>query len=244
VVKIATFAKPETVICHPKKHNNMEANLFLSLRKYRPRDNRDSLENFITEAFAWILNSYPGFSEHYLNYLSKELDYSISDLANKWETQSNFYGFFPDLVYKFGANALVFEHKVNSQLHTNQIDNYRNYSKENFEDYRIILLTSNTSQHSQSPDYAFCWNQIHALILEWLSKNSTSENLFIFNNFISLLEFEGLGPKAPISLLPVLLPTRLPLTSSHPDLPSCVISSQNSSLCSLTINSNVYFFIF
>ncbi|MEM6502043.1 MAG: hypothetical protein AAF685_09415, partial [Cyanobacteria bacterium P01_C01_bin.89] len=36
--------------------------LLSSLRKYRPREGHDPLENFITEAFAWILRKHPDFS--------------------------------------------------------------------------------------------------------------------------------------------------------------------------------------
>ena len=45
----------------------METGLLESLRKYRPREGKDPLENFITEAFAWILNNYSDFAEFFIN---------------------------------------------------------------------------------------------------------------------------------------------------------------------------------
>jgi len=36
--------------------------LLESVRKYHPRKGTDPLENFITEAFAWMLNDCPEFA--------------------------------------------------------------------------------------------------------------------------------------------------------------------------------------
>jgi hypothetical protein len=43
-----------------------KTNLLTALRKYRPRDNHDPLENFVTEAFAWLLINQPAFGRFYL----------------------------------------------------------------------------------------------------------------------------------------------------------------------------------
>lgn len=178
----------------------MENNLLTALRKYRPTEGRDPLENFITEAFAWILKNYYDFSLFYLRKLSEILNCEIDNPNPYWQTQVNFNGFFPDLVCKVGSKAFVFEHKAWKKLHTNQLDNYRNYAKANFESYKLILITGDTSQHDQDPDLALCWRNIHIWISDWLNntENKTSD-LFIFKSFQNLLENEGMGPAAPIS---------------------------------------------
>ncbi len=35
----------------------MDDSLLVSLRQYRPREGRDSLEDFVTEIFCWILRN-------------------------------------------------------------------------------------------------------------------------------------------------------------------------------------------
>ena len=179
----------------------MENNLLTALRKYRPREGKDPLENFTTEAYGWILKNYPEYSNFFLSKLSAQLNF-IDKISNPiWNTQVNFNGFFPDMVCKFENKAFVFENKAWSPLHENQLENYRSYAKENFDNHKLILITANTSQHSQNPDLAICWSNIHTWITEWLNvidKRSTSD-LFIFKSFLNLLEDEGMGPAAPLS---------------------------------------------
>jgi|GEM_PF-2664883 hypothetical protein len=62
--------------------DNPNINLLVNLRKYRRRDSRDSLEDFIIEAFAWLLNNEEGYVEYFLNYdkfpflkLNTEIDF-------------------------------------------------------------------------------------------------------------------------------------------------------------------------
>ena len=175
----------------------MENNLLTSLRKYRPRESNTPIENFITEAFLWLLKNYENFSEYYLNYLSEKLEFGVSLKNAKWETQVNFNGYFPDLVCDLGDTGLIFEHKIRAHLHENQLNNYRDYASKKYANYKLILITMNTTQHFQEPDLALCWEQIHKLITDWppIKQNE----FFLFQNFINLLEYEGLGPKAPIS---------------------------------------------
>ncbi len=35
----------------------MKTGLLQAVRKYRPREGMDPLENFVTEAFCWVLNN-------------------------------------------------------------------------------------------------------------------------------------------------------------------------------------------
>ena len=173
----------------------MAIGLFEALRRYSPRENRDPLENFITEGFAWILNKYSDFGEFFLQYLEKKLDWSIGNYKCEWLTQENFDGKFPDMVCHFnGENkAIIFEHKTWSHLHKNQLATYKEYAKENFDDYRIVLITATPQQHEQDPDLALCWSDICNLI-----KKSDNSELLI-KDFQQLLKSVGLGPPAPIS---------------------------------------------
>ena len=103
----------------------MKNDLLTSLRKYRITHKRDSKENFITEAFAWLLKNYPNFSSYFIKDLKNRLNSTINVSENlKWDTQKNFDGVYPDMVCEFDDNAFVFEHKAWSYLHQNQLQNY------------------------------------------------------------------------------------------------------------------------
>ena len=176
----------------------METGLLESLRKYRPRENKDPLENFITEAFAWILNNHPDFSEFFIDDISSKMQ--IQGMKGKdceWRTQYNFDGVFPDMVCRSNNTAIVFENKAWSSLHENQLKNYKDYASKNFDESKIVLITATKYQHAQNPDLALCWSDIYKLISAWLDNNSDSP--FIFGDFLRLLKSEGMGPPAPIS---------------------------------------------
>lgn len=178
----------------------MKHDLLISLRKYRPREGHDPLENFITEAFCWILKSYDDFSVFFIDHLFEKMNIEKKVIENhEWSTQENFGGFFPDMLCKFGDNAaLVFENKAWAELHHNQIGNYRSYATEKYNESYIILITATVRQHDQNPDLALCWSDVYKIIREWLKKENNGDN-FIFNDFLELLKNEGMAPPAPIS---------------------------------------------
>lgn len=178
----------------------MQAGLLESLRKYRPREKSNPLENFITEAFAWVLRNNSSFSEHILEKIMNEPSMNLPSLDRavcEWETQENFDGVFPDMVCMSNNYAIVFEHKVWSELHNNQLENYRRYADKSFTDSKVVLIAATKYQHSQDPDLALCWRDIYKWIDEWLDK--TDDDQFIISDFQRLLKSEGLGPRAPIS---------------------------------------------
>ena len=176
----------------------MQTSLLSSLRKYSPREKTDPLENFLTEAFAWLLNNHTDFGGYFIDQISSRISIdSIKDGNGEWETQCNFDGVFPDMVYTWRNSALVFEHKTWSSLHKNQLQNYRDYASENFSESWIVLITANKQQHSQSPDLALCWDEVYQIIKYWISSNESAS--FIFEDFLGLLKEEGMGPPAPIS---------------------------------------------
>ena len=181
----------------------MATGLFEALRRYSLKENRDPLENFITEGFAWILNSYPDFGKFFLQDLEEKLkergrEWSIGNYDCEWRTQENFDGKYPDMVCHFnGENkAIVFEHKTWSFLHKNQLANYKEYADRNFDDYCIVLITATRQQHEQDSDLALCWSDIYNLISDCEERGNSE---LLFKDFQQLLKSEGLGPPAPIS---------------------------------------------
>ncbi len=179
----------------------METGLFEALRKYSPREGNDPLENFITEGFAWLLNKYPEFGEFFLRHLEKKLQLNVNRYDCEWRTQVNFDGMYPDMVclFKDENKAIIFEHKVGTDLHENQLNNYRDYAKREFgDDSHIVLITATRQQHQQCSDLALCWSDIYKLISDW-EQGTNSDVPFLFKDFQKLLKGRGLGPPAPVS---------------------------------------------
>ena len=176
----------------------MEIGLFEALRRYSPREGNDPLENFITEGFAWLLNKYPDFSELFLQYLGERLQLNVNRYDYKWNTQVNFDGKRPDMVYRWDNKAIVFEHKTWDQLGKDQLKNYRKYANQTFQDSHIVLITATRQQHKQNPDLALCWSDIYNLISCWEQKTNI-DIPFLLKDFQNLLKGNGLGPPAPVS---------------------------------------------
>ena len=181
----------------------MKSNLLSSLRKYRPRENTDPLENFITEAFAWLLQNHPGFSEYFLQKIALHLqvDSPPKGASIEWKTQLSFDDSLrPDMVGEAGGRAFVFEHKAWSSLHPNQLQGYRNQAVHEYgeENYLLILITGAPHLIDQNPDLGLCWYDIYSWIEEWQQHHDYEEE-FLFTDFCQLLDDEGMGPPAEIS---------------------------------------------
>lgn len=180
----------------------LKTSLFAALRSYRPRENHDPLENFITEAFAWLLINHPEFGGFYLDKVLHRLGSNElpAGVPIQWTTQVNLGGVYPDLVGIIGDQAYLFEHKAWSHLHSNQLATYRREATETFgtKNYRLILITGGRHQIDQDPDLGLCWHEVHAWISEWERHQDYQED-YLFSDFQRLLETEGMGPPAPIS---------------------------------------------
>lgn len=179
-----------------------KSSLLTALRVYRPREGLDPLENFVTEAFAWLLQNRPEFGHFYLGKICHRLQVAAPEKNSPadWKTQLFLGGVYPDLVATYAGTALLFEHKVGAELHENQIANYRRVAEQEFGSgrYRVILVTATCQQHGQEPDLAICWKDIHEYVEEWKSHRDFNGD-HLFADFQALLESEGLGPPAPIS---------------------------------------------
>lgn len=183
----------------------MENNLLINLRKYRPRENTDPLENFITEAFAHLLRSSRDVVKAFVAKINEHLEVPITFNVDAYtiSTQENFNNKFPDLVIKWDDSALVFEHKVHSVLHANQLKNYRCFAQDQFSHYRLILITAREYQHKQNPDCALCWHNIYHFLNSIKCLLDDDRVVWYVQEFVELLQAEGLGPVSPINHLAI-----------------------------------------
>lgn len=180
----------------------MKTSLLCALRSFRPREDLDPLENFITEAFAWLLINREGFGRFYLSKVRQrmELEDDASSKVIGWTTRLNLGGVFPDLVAAVDGTFYIFEHKAWSHLHFNQLANYRGEAVREFGpgNHHLVLVTGGRHQFDQDPDLALCWYEIHGWISEWLAHKDCEPDP-LFEDFQALLESEGMGPPAPVS---------------------------------------------
>ena len=185
----------------------MNSDLFTSLRKYRPRDGHDPLENFMTEAFAWLLRSDVNFSNYFISKIRESLSTSFKIPFNtkriNWVTQTNWDGKFPDMICELDNHVLIFEHKTyNSNLQWNQLSNYKNYANKTYTDHNVIIITASKNQHDkrQPYDLALCWSDVYIYIESWLeNEDCRPEYKFAFQSFLRLLVDQNMGALAPIS---------------------------------------------
>ncbi|MBM7070597.1 PD-(D/E)XK nuclease family protein [Shewanella sp. 202IG2-18] len=177
--------------------------LLVNLRKYRPRENTDPLENFVTEAFAWVLRNNSSCLSAFTKLLNEKLNLSldIESQPSVISTQENFDGVYPDMLIQYDDFALVFEHKVNSYLHTNQLQNYRDKSKSHngFNDCKLVLITRSRKQHEQKPDLSLCWYEIYQYFQTNLSEDE-KENSWAIKELFALFKKEGLVPAKPVNI--------------------------------------------
>ena len=178
--------------------------LLLSLRKYRPREGRDSLEDFITEAFAWLLRQCPEFGnmclEDIYSQLESERPAGIDPHGLHWETQVTLNGKRPDMVCHVGDEVLVFEHKATAPLSGRQLGQYREIAEDLWRKRTwIVTITGYRCVDQKEADIRLCWEDIHRQIECFLGAESIPENLgFHLRDFQRLLESEGLGPTEPV----------------------------------------------
>ncbi|MDT0501764.1 MULTISPECIES: PD-(D/E)XK nuclease family protein [unclassified Halomonas] len=185
----------------------MDSSLLVSLRKYRPREGRDSLENFITEVFAWLLRNASGISETMLARLQRAMpeeegfDLPRDSEDVEWSTQTRLGSRRPDMQVIWPGMALIFEHKVWSGLGDNQITGYRDLARQKYTgaEIRVVAITASRHQYSKAADANLCWSDIYKMLEQYLGGVEKSTERFHIENFLALLAHEGLQPAAPIA---------------------------------------------
>lgn len=185
----------------------MDDSLLVSLRRYRPREGRDSLEDYLTEIFAWLLRNYRNVADSFLDTVmtyvpeTDRLELPAEDQAITWETQAPYPGARLDMLAQWSGGALLFEHKVHAPLSAEQVNKYRDLAASEFpgRTARVIVISANTGQHRPEAHGCLCWEKVYELLETKHRTQSDPAEQFHIASFLALLRHEGLHPAAPIS---------------------------------------------
>ncbi len=174
--------------------------LFVALRRYRPSEGRDPVEDFVTEAFAWLLRQVPGLAEAYRALVVEALGLvgQFGPAEARWLTQVRTPQGVLDLVSTSSALTLVFEHKVWSAVGSTQVARYRKAAEERWGQHvAVVVVAGGRRQFDAAADLNLRWAEVHAFLARWSAAQPAPPPLVA--DFLALLEHEGLGPDAPIA---------------------------------------------
>lgn len=176
-----------------EKKNPKEKSVYEFLASYTPRQGHNPREDFLTQLFAWHLANIPELAKAYiieLNQLNQNQaqeikfpkdnmhDTDIDDDINV-ETQHKFTNEkIADMIITIKANEqkkyFIFEHKLGSDLGENQIENYVEGVKKDYNveerDIITILVTPDKREVSSDIDYVFRWEHVYTFIKQFMGK--------------------------------------------------------------------------
>ncbi|MGR5299223.1 hypothetical protein ACPV5U_27985 [Vibrio mediterranei] len=187
----------------------MNNSLLVNVSKYASSDRTSPIENFITEAFAWLLRNDKDVRRALSQLLkskgtNKPIPFEQLPESDIFDTQVSFNGKYPDMLWSSHDDnwSVIFEHKVWSELHENQLSNYRNYAKEHLgKPFILVLITAHAGQHRQSPDIALCWYEVAEKISAIDSGDLKQK--WIRDEFTELLKSNGLINMSPVNPLSI-----------------------------------------
>jgi hypothetical protein len=187
---------------------NLSDSLLVALSSYRPRPGRRPIEDFITEALAWLLRTQDGLGRAFLQEVVElPLGEDTSATEIEWSTQESFSSSRPDMVAWVGDTAVAFEHKVHEAATRDQLQRHQEglTDLEGYGQGRLVLITSATwhfaepddeqNPSMQMPFERTTWPRVH----DWLSGFAERvEDDSMIREFQALLQSRGLGPRSAI----------------------------------------------
>jgi hypothetical protein len=177
----------------------MTDNLFHRLRRYHGSPDREAGEDFLTEAFAWLVSKHPPLGHAFASDLAARAKWNEpipSDAEVCWSTQVRTSNGIIDMVADVQSGPLlVFEHKVWAELREHQIEDYREVMEQQHPGrVKTVLITARKGQWTQNADVQLTWADVHG----WLSSANTPR-VALRDDLLEYLRAEGLGPPAPVS---------------------------------------------
>lgn len=174
----------------------MKDSLLVALRNYPASLDRDPLEDFITEAFRWLLSNHASVADVFLNEISTRTDKAGFDPTpknTKWATQETFPKSRPDMIAEAGEMALVFEHKVHAAADHDQLMRHNEGLKHRYPTGLLVLITSASWHYTEPADVKMTWKDVYQCLDNAPTDNNEATRMVV--EFLALLDTEGLGPR-------------------------------------------------
>ncbi|PIZ16750.1 hypothetical protein COY52_06185 [Candidatus Desantisbacteria bacterium CG_4_10_14_0_8_um_filter_48_22] len=198
-------------------------NFFISLSKYRPEIGRDPREDFLTEAFAYLLRLDKELLSQIAEYLLRnsgivgarvirEISISINkDESVLVETQKSHESGRPDLEISGDNFLIAVECKYGSGLGSSQLQRYLKDLQGGDKEYKYLLLLSEENRsvdartlrnscflrNSKSDRDCFLWSEICRIILNRSkmlnAKSDANIKKVVIRDFLDYLEEEGMS---------------------------------------------------
>jgi hypothetical protein len=182
----------------------MEDSLLVSLRSYQPRPDRDPLEDFVTEAFAWTLRAHPPIGSQFLSEIDRRADLpkgSVDEDGWEWDTQVDLKEGRADMLAMGDHRTYVYEHKVGQTAKAKQVDRYRR-SLTADEVVTVLIMDAEwnyegpQSAEVEEPDLCLTWPEVSKILEDKSEELGTADRV---DDFRALLDHEGLGPRERLS---------------------------------------------
>ena len=176
----------------------MDESIFKCIFRYRATENMSPKESYLTEILSWMINNLEHFGEDYISFLYKNancegVNFNTNDIESKTQIRVN-KGII-DMVLLTPKLGFICEHKVDSQLRDNQINDYKDCAKEinNNVQFKTVLLIKYKWQQTQQSDIAITWKDIYDFFSGRIKGyNDTSEEIII-NQFLLYLKENNMG---------------------------------------------------
>ena len=147
----------------------MNESIFSKIFSYRERESISPLENYLTEIFAFCLESDLSFRKVFFSSL---LDIELQESVFKISTQNEYEGYGrPDIEISFNDTAILFECKVEASERNNQLNDYASIltnHKQKYSNKKIVFLTKYFEHKELNTDtvklYPIRWFEIYELI--------------------------------------------------------------------------------
>ena len=186
----------------------MNESIFSRLFRYKQTEKLSPRENYLTEMLAWMIDSLSQFGQDYVLFLNSKCKEKIDFDANcmftvSAETQFRVTKGIIDMVIETDCGyGFICEHKVDSSLRENQINDYSECDKEINQNltFKTVLLTKSKDQHKQNPDIQIIWHEVYEFFSDPIRKESfKADDKIIIEQFLMYLTEVSMGMKEAIN---------------------------------------------
>lgn len=184
------------------------ANLFSGLFPFRPHHDRTAKENFLTEAFAYILRTDRGALNAWLSKVMRESVAAQSCEVATFDThihEEHGTNIYPDMCLRAKITqrrsiVIYSEHKWNAPFSKEQMDKYHGLTKG--KNARLVFIGATHGQVKRASDMAkrrsslsaFSWSEVSDAFRTVRPRSK------ILSEFINFLDEQGLGSSQPIPI--------------------------------------------